>query len=115
MTPLATYCTDSHATPITSKDITATVRRAVLLLGPDLGFLPSDIEAWSLRAGGAMALLNGQVDSNIIQLMGCWRSDAMLRYLHCQGIPTMQGYASRMIQGGDYVLLPNTTVPQQQY
>jgi hypothetical protein len=34
-----------------------------------------------------MALLNGGVDTDIIRLIGRWRSDKMLRYLHVQAEP----------------------------
>jgi hypothetical protein len=54
-----------------------------------------------------MALFNSNVDSDTIRLIGRWQSDAMLRYLHLQAQPVMQGFASRMLQGGDYVFVPN--------
>ena len=54
-----------------------------------------------------MALFNAQVDSDTIRLIGRWQSDAMLRYLHLQAQPVMQGFANRMLQGGDYVFVPN--------
>jgi hypothetical protein len=54
-----------------------------------------------------MALLCDQVDRSIIQLLGRWKSDAMLRYLHIQAEPLMRGFAATMLKGGDYSLLPN--------
>jgi len=99
---------------ITSKSITQALRQAVLLLGTDLGFRPSDVSARSLRAAGANALLLSNVDTNIIRLIGRWRSDEMLRYLHVQAAPLMQHYAQRMLQGGEYTLLPNEHLVQQQ-
>jgi hypothetical protein len=88
-------------------DITYVLRLAVGLLGPTYGFRPSDISARSLRAAGAMALLCAQVDSDRIRLIGRWRSDEMLRYLHVQAEPIMRHFSSHMLAGGDYTLLPN--------
>jgi hypothetical protein len=58
-----------------------------------------------------MALLNGGCDDNTIKLLGRWRSDAMLRYLHGTAAHTA-GYAARMVTGGTYSLVPGTFVPQ---
>ena len=60
------------------------------LLGPELGFLPSDISARCLCESGAMALLLGQIDTDIIGLVGRLRSDEMLRYLHLQAALLMK-------------------------
>jgi len=81
-TPLATYYERNHAHPVRPADITAALRASTALQGPALGFLPKDISAHSLRAAGAMALLCAQVDTDIIRLLGRWRSDEMLHYLH---------------------------------
>ena len=83
----------------------------MVILGPALGFLPTDISARSLRASGAMALLCAQVDSDVIRLLGRWRSDEMLRYLHIQAEPVMRDFASRMLTHGNFVLTPNQDVP----
>lgn len=103
-TPLAHVFDGPNVTP---SRITTVLRNAVAALGTDLGFLPSDVSARCLRAAGAMALLLSDVDSNIIQLIGRWRSDAMLRYLHVQAAPLMQDYSRRMLDGGQYNLIPN--------
>ena len=60
-----------------------------------------------------MALLCKQVDTDVIHLMGRWRSDEMLRYLHLQAQPVMEGFAEKMLQGGDYSLLPGPDRPPQ--
>lgn len=96
---------------VTPTLITKTLRNAVTFLGPDLGFLASDVSARSLRAAGATALLVGKVDTNIISLLGRWRSDEMLRYLHLQAEPIMRNF-SRIMLNADFSLLPNTLVPQ---
>ena len=109
-TPLATYYTPA-ATPVTPTMITTALRTSTTALGPTLGFLPSDISARSLRAAGAMALLCAQVDTDVIRLLGRWRSDEMLRYLHVQAEPVMRNFARFMLHGGSYQLHPNQHVP----
>ena len=109
--PLASYADANTLRHVTSHDITTLLRTHARLLGPAYGFLPQHISARSLRASGAMALLCAQVDSDVIQLLGRWRSDEMLRYLHVQAEPVMRNFSSCMISGGSYHLLPNTSVP----
>lgn len=110
-TILASYVTQRRPAWVTTKDITHTLRHAAQVVGQPYGYLPQDVSARSLRAGGAMALFNSSVDSDTIRLLGRWQSDAMLRYLHLQAQPVMHGFARRMLQGGDYAFHPNQQVP----
>ena len=113
--PLSTYCRTTNSStrrhPVSPADITLVLRLSVSALGPSIGLLPSDVTAKSLRAGGAMALLLAHVDTDIIRLIGRWRSDEMLHYLHLQAQPIMRNFASLMLHGGDYTLLPGQDVP----
>lgn len=109
-TPLSRIFTGTSSLSITPSHITSTLRKAVTYLGPDLGFLPSEVSARSLRAGGAMALLVSNVDPDIIQLLGCWRSDEMFRYLHLTADPIMKDFACKMLHA-DYTLAPSQLVP----
>jgi hypothetical protein len=110
--PLASYYENSPTIHIIKpSDITATLRVSTAVIGPTVGFLPGDISARSLRAAGAMALLCAQVDTDVIRLLGRWRSDEMLRYLHVQAEPIMRDFSRRMLVGGSFTLLPNQTVP----
>lgn len=112
-TPLATYWESNAWRKVSPTDITAALRTAVYALGADtLGFKPSDISARCLRAAGAMALLCARVDTDIIRLLGRWRSDEMLRYLHLSAQPIMRDFSSRMLQGGAFVLNPMAETPQ---
>jgi len=108
-TPLARVF-HKHNTKVTPTLIRDTLRDAVQYLGTDLGFLPQDVSARSLRAAGATALLVARVDTDIIRLLGRWRSDEMLRYLHLQAAPIMADYSRRMLHA-DFTLLPNQLVP----
>ena len=98
---------------VTAEAITTCLRDAVAYIGPDLGFLPCDVSARCLRAAGATALLLAKVDPDVIRLIGRWRSDEMLRYLHVQAYPLMRNYAEQMLSAGMYTLIPNHLVPQR--
>jgi hypothetical protein len=52
-------------------------------------------------ATGAMTLFCTHVDSGTIRLIGRWRSDGMLRYLHMQATPLMHSFARHMLSGGE--------------
>jgi hypothetical protein len=58
-----------------------------------------------------MALLYGNVDTDRIRLLGRWRSDEMLRYLHVQAFPVVAHIASTMLQHGNFTLIPNNPLP----
>jgi hypothetical protein len=58
-----------------------------------------------------MALLCAQVDTDIIRLLGRWRSDEVLRYLTVQAAPVMQDFSSWMLNQGSFTLHPNQDVP----
>jgi hypothetical protein len=78
------------------------------------GVPASEVDARSLRADGAVAMLFGKIDINSICMMGRWHSDAMMRYLHVQAQPIIGGYAAKMFNEGTYLYLPtqpNETVP----
>ena len=88
-----------------------TLCTATRQIGNQLGLSPNDVSARSMCAGGAIALLNSNVDSTLIKLLGRWRSDKMLRYLHLQAQPVMNQFAQRMLVGGEYTVHPGITVP----
>jgi hypothetical protein len=57
-----------------------------------------------------MALLCAAVDTDIIRLLGRWRSDEMLRYLHVQALPIVAPLAYHMLHHGNFALLPNNHI-----
>jgi hypothetical protein len=86
-----------------SRAVTPFLWRSVATIGNDYGLRPEDVKARSLHASGAMALLCTRVDTNLIRLIGRWRSNAMLYYLHVQAVPIMAPMAGHsMLAGGDY-------------
>ena len=109
--PLASYHTQDRWCKVPPSNITDALRVAVAILRPALEFLPTGISARSSQASGAMTLLCAQVNSNVIRLLGRWRSDEILCYLHIQAKPVMQDFASRMLTHGNFVLTPNQDVP----
>ena len=78
----------------TTAHLKATVK---IFTGTHLGLTHHDVFARYLWAAGAMALLCYGVDNDIISLIGCWRSDEMLRYLHVQAEPIMRIFSKLMI------------------
>ena len=99
-------------TNVTPTMITSHLKATVkLLAGTHLGFAYKYVFARSLRAAGAMAPLCFGVNNAIIRLIGLWRSDKMLRYLHMQAAPIMINFSNLMISHGNYNLLPNDEVP----
>ena len=105
------YTSDGRRpTGVTPALITTTLRGAVTSLGPSLGFVASEVSARSLRAAGAMALLVSGVDTDIISMLGRWRSDEMFRYLHLTAEPIMRKFAAKMLQA-DYTMAPSQLVP----
>jgi hypothetical protein len=82
------------------------LHHAFHLIGPDVGICEDDVSVRSLRADGAMALMCALVDGIIINIIGHWQSDIMLRYLHVQARPIMYNFATQMLQHGTYELVP---------
>jgi hypothetical protein len=109
--PLYTYHRHNLALAITSSHLTTALRVAVQVAGLPLGLTPADISVRSLRSSGAMALLCANVDTDRIRLLGRWRSDEMLRYLHVQAVPVVAPIAGAMLRNGQFTLLPNQPLP----
>ena len=115
-TALCTYYRTDTGAPrlVRSRDITLALRAMISKMIADnwhLDIRPDDVDARSLRAGGATALLCGGVDDNVIQLIGRWKSDAMIRYLHVAAHPVMHTFAAKMFANGNYSFRPGFTVP----
>ena len=86
---LATFKRGGIWLNITPIDTIRILKDDVRFLGPSLGFTPKDVSAQSLRAVVAMALLCSSVETDIINLVGLWRSYEMIRYLYVQAKPLM--------------------------
>ena len=105
-TPLYTYYHANHTHVVTTAHLTNTLRSITQTFGARFGLIPSDISVRSLRSSGAMALLCANIDTDRIRLLGRWRSDEMLRYLHVQAVPIVAPIAAAMLRHGHFSLLP---------
>jgi hypothetical protein len=108
--PIYSVCTQRGWQSITTTLLTEHLRNALSSFPEDLGVTPANISVRSLRASGAMALLCADVDPDRIRLLGRWRSDEMLRYLHVQAFPIVAPLAAQMLRHGFYTLIPNKRV-----
>ena len=104
--PIYSYYTRTWEA-VTTTHLTTTLRRTAAAFGSAAGISPSDISVRSLRASGATALFCANVDSDRFRLLGRWRSDEMLRYLHVQAYQVVADLAPTMLQHGAYQLIPN--------
>ena len=86
--------------------VTNALRYSAENLQHQTGIDPILLSARSLRPGGATALLCANVSKDAIQLLGRWKSDAMLRYLRIQAHAFSDNYAQRMLDAGDYTFAP---------
>jgi len=107
-TPIHTHYNrfDNQWHEVKATFITNALRHAAAELEPTTGIKPSLISARSLRPGGATALLCAGVDKDAIQLLGRWKSDAMLRYLRIQAASLAHNYAQKMLDHGSYTFHP---------
>ena len=97
---------------VTPNKIMAHLKATVkLFAGTHLGFTHHDVSTISFRAAGAIALLCSGVENDIISLIGRWRSDKMMQYLHMTADPIMRNFSKLMISHGNYNLLPHNEVP----
>ena len=85
-TPIYTYY-DSYglSRKITDRMMTSFLQALSLVVPTDQ---PATIGA--LRCTGATILLEGGIPTDLIKLLGRWRSDEVFRYLHTQSEPMMQ-------------------------
>ena len=106
-TPICAYFDPAGRISYVPPDwITNGLRHAARALQPRTGIPPDKISARSLRPGGATALLCAGVDPNHIQLLGRWKSDAMLRYLRVAAASRHTNYAGLMLRHGTYTFTP---------
>jgi hypothetical protein len=87
------------------REITSALRRTATAVFHLTNIPPDRIEAYSLRSGGATALLVSGVDEMAIRALGRWKSDAIFLYLRMQ-----PGHlTSSMLSHGQYTFSPSAT------
>ena len=94
---------------IPPKFVTYALRHAALRIQATTGLTSNLLSARSLRPGGATALLVARIDTNIIQLLGRWKSDAMFRYLRVQATTHALRLSQLMLQHGAFTFAPGTS------
>jgi hypothetical protein len=107
LTPIYTYYTLRTTQKVNTTILTHHLRQTCTAFGAELGIAPANISIRSLRSSGAMALLCADVDSDRIRLLGRWKSNEMLCYLHVQALPIVAPLASLMVQHGNFSFIPN--------
>jgi hypothetical protein len=106
--PLYAYWTGSSWGHIKSDNLTRALRDAMATRDRNAAH---NISARSLRSSGAMALFCAGMDKTTIQLLGRWKSEELLRYLHTQAFPITTQCAQLMLRHGDFVFIPNQPLP----
>jgi hypothetical protein len=81
-TPISTSWRNDRIDHITSKQITNALQDAILAIGEDsLHIAANKIGTHSIRLGTAMATFLGGCPVFLIMMIGCWSSNAFLRYI----------------------------------
>ena len=84
-TPVSAVLGENKIEHITSVEMVAALRYAVVSIGEDvLGFKKEQVGTHSIRPGAAMAIYLGECPVYTITLIGRWSSDAFLRYIRKQ-------------------------------
>ena len=110
-TPLYTvFLPDGTTKNILSSYLTQELRYSCSQLSDVLGISPREVSARALRAGGAMALIRAKIDPSLVKLMGRWKSDIMLRYLHRSALHTAD-FAAAMLQYGEFIIPRHSFLP----
>ena len=102
------YDSTNKLSSIPSTFVTNGLRHSASDLQATSGIDPRLLSARSLRPGGATALLCANIDKDAIQLLGRWKSDAMLRYLRIQAHVHQANYAQLMLDHGSYTFAPGS-------
>jgi hypothetical protein len=110
-TPIYTYY-DPAGTPhaVTPEHIRDSLRTAAADLSHLTGLDPALLSSRSLRPGGATALLCAGIDTDVIKLVGRWKSDAMMTYLRVSTLAHSHNLAQNMLLHGGYTFAPEATV-----
>jgi hypothetical protein len=106
-TPLYTYYDSTNkACVIPSTYITNGLRHSAKNLQRTSGIDWRLLSARSLRPGGATALMCANIDPTWIQLLGRWKSNAMLRYLRIQAHVNNANFSQMMLDHGSFTFAP---------
>jgi hypothetical protein len=89
---------DATGRSITPSAITSLLRQGALAFSIATNAVLPTIYQKALRSTGASALLSQGVDQTTIKLLGRWKSESALRYLHLQTHSRMECFAPSMLR-----------------
>jgi len=92
---------------VTTSQLTKALRLAADLCKDETGIPPKLINARSLRAGGATALLCAGVSKDTTKILGRWRSDAVDVYIRTSTYTATAGFSKKMLDAGGYKFAPD--------
>jgi hypothetical protein len=107
-TPVNTFFhSDGSKTLFTGTVLLKRLRMAATAIGKDkLGFTANQIGLHSARGRAAMAMYLAGVPVFTIMLLGCWSSDAFLRYIRKQVKEFSSGISQKMITHEQFFTVP---------
>jgi hypothetical protein len=106
--PISTVTVNGHLKQVTSTHMINALRDAVGTIGEaKLGIKKEDVGTHSIRSGAAMAMYLGECPVFTIMLIGCWSSDAFLRYIRKQVMEFSQNVAKRMLSCQNFRHIPD--------
>ena len=113
-TPISTVLNHGIIKHITSHPVIDALQGTVGAIGEaKLGFKKEDVGTHSIRSGAAMAMYLGECPVFMIMLIGCWSSNAFLRYIRKQVMEFSQNVAKKMLSCQNFRHIPDihTRVP----
>jgi len=112
-TPLYSYFVPATAkkkhswADVTTSQLTTALRLAAERCQDRTGIPPKLINACSLRAGGATALLCAGVSKDVTKILGRWRSDAVDVCIRTSTHTATAGFSKKMLDAGGYKFAPD--------
>jgi hypothetical protein len=104
------YTPDGARHTITPKHIRDSLPAAADDLSHLTGLNPGYLIARSLSPGGATALLCPGIETDVIKLVGRWKSDPMMTYLRISTLAHSYNLAKSMLTHGGYTFAPEATL-----
>ncbi len=106
--PISTVLNGRIIERVTSAQMINLLRDAVDAIGEvKLGIKKEDIGMHLIRSGAAMAMYLGECPVFVIMLIGCWSSDAFLRYIRKQVMEFSQNVAKKMLSCKNFWHIPD--------
>ena len=106
--PISTVKVNGHLKQVTSTHMIHALRYAVGAIGEvKLRIKKEDIGTHSIRSGAAMAMYLGECSVFMIMLIGCWSSNAFLRYIRKQVMEFSQNVAKSILSCQNFRHIPD--------